>query len=310
MTGSSKLAIILLNWRSDQQALQICATLRCWKYLMPAIVVVDNQSTVASRVALGSLAGAATILPSDSNRGYGGANNLGIRWALEQEVDYILLLNSDARIDESAVLALLKRLEAHPEMAIVGPVLRDSCDDSDNCWIGGRNIARYRMTRIAEKVQDLATIANYPLHEVDYVPGTVFLARRSIFEAIGLFDEHFFFSGEVADLCKRSADSGVRVYIDLEVSAWHDQQHTSRHLRQTMYAYYNMRNRFLFIRKHYPSVRLWYFARWTLIGAWELAKGLILGRVSRARAIGLALLHGLGNRFGNQNFKFMDPENT
>lgn len=310
MTQQSKLAIVLLNWRNDQQTLQLLSALRNWNCLTPAIVVVDNESTVASRAALGSLIGSATVLPNDSNRGYGGGNNLGIRWALEQRADYVLLLNSDALIAESAVSALLNRLETHPEITVIGPVLRDSCDDSNNCWIGGRNIAQYEMTRVAANVHNLATISDYPLHAVDYVPGTVLLARRSVFEAIGLLDEHYFFSGEVADLCKRLADMGGRACIDLEVSARHEQQHTSRHLRQTVYVYYSLRNRFLFIRKQYPSMWLWYFARWTLIGTWELAKCLILGRPSRARAIGLALLHGLSNRSGNQNFRFMDPENT
>ena len=157
---------------------------------------------------------------------------------------------------------------------------------------------------IEARPEDLSTIPGYPLHDVDYVSGTVFLARSSAFEQIGLLDEQYFFSGEIADFCKRARNAGHRICADLEVEASHDTGQTQAHRRQTLYTYYSLRNRFLYVRKHCRGRRLRYFIRWTGIGVSGFIKAIAAGNWSSARAILLALMHGILNRVGNQNAKF------
>jgi hypothetical protein len=103
-------------------------------------------------------------------------------------------------------------------------------------------------------------------HPVNYVSGTVFLARSSILREIGLLDEEYFFSGETADICKRARDRGHMVCVHLEAVAEHDTHRTPHHLRDTLYVYDNLRNRFLYVRKHYPRKAMVYFGYWTSVG--------------------------------------------
>ena len=144
----------------------------------------------------------------------------------------------------------------------------------------------------------------YPLYDVEYVPGTVLLARSSIFKEVGLLDEDYFFSGEIADFCKRVRDAGYRVCVDLEEQARHCPDRASEPLRKTLYVYYSVRNRFLYARKHHGRMKALYFAFWTGLGTLAIGRALIRGQPATARAIWLALLDGLGNRYGNQNAKF------
>jgi len=144
----------------------------------------------------------------------------------------------------------------------------------------------------------------YPLHDVDYVSGAVFLTRRVLFQEIGFLDERFFFSGEIADLCKRAKDRGHRICIDLAVEARHDTSQTSDTLREVLYTYYNLRNRFLYVRKHCSTERTEYFAYWGIKCSIELARSLLASKYAKARAILLALLHGYKNTVGNQNALF------
>ena len=145
----------------------------------------------------------------------------------------------------------------------------------------------------------------YPLNDVDYVPGTVFLARRSVFEQIGLLDEEFFFSGEIADFCKRARNGGHRVCVDLEVEAQHDASETPQAVRETLYVYYSLRNRFLYAKKHYPLEKTKYLALWSRLCLVELGRALAAGKPRKARAILLAIAHGCTGRFGNQNAAFL-----
>ena len=297
------LAVIFVNWRNEQQTLRSARAVQGWRALKPELIVIDNESTEATTKILAGL-GPNELICSPVNLGYGGGNNLGILRALGGKQKYILLLNSDAEISEDSVIKLRERLEANPAISILGPVIYEGRDGDVQCLIGGRDIALSPVTRIAWDNNDLKSVPGYPLHEVDYVSGTIFLARRELFEQIGLLDERFFFSGEIADLCKRAKDQGHRICVDLTVEADHDRDETVGPLRETLYIYYSLRNRFLYVRKHYPTEKLKYFAYWFSRGVIELARTLGALKLAKARAVLLALLHGGINEFGNQNAKF------
>jgi GT2 family glycosyltransferase len=297
------LAVILVNWRNEAQTLRCGAAVRSWRTLTPELIVVDNESTKATRRNLANVLAPDKLICSQINLGYGGGNNLGIRWALDRKQKYILLLNSDAEISEVGVIRLLKRLQTNPVISILGPVIHERQDGDVQCLIGGRDIAQHLSTRMATEPDTLKAVLGYPLHEVDYVSGTVFLARRAVFEQTGLLDEQFFFSGEIADLCKRVRDRRQRICVDLEVDAYHDTCKTIEHIRETLYIYYSLRNRFLYVRKHYPSEKLKYFIHWGRVGLFELARSLRARKMGKARAILLALAHAYTNQFGNQNAK-------
>jgi hypothetical protein len=76
-----------------------------------------------------------------------------------------------------------------------------------------------------------------------------------------------------------------------------------------LYTYYNLRNRFLYVKKHYTSSRFLYFIFWTAIGSAMLLRALGSRKPAKARAILLALAHGYTHRFGNQNAHFSSSIN-
>jgi GT2 family glycosyltransferase len=299
------LSVVIVNWRNEADTVRCVKAVRGWRSLNPQILVVDNESTEGSRETLSQFAEAAELIRSEANLGYGGGNNLGIRRALEGDTAYILLLNSDAEIAEHAVNSLIERLEAHPEVSILGPIIRERSEGRERSYIGGRDIALSTQTRIAAETADLGRIPGCPLVAVDYVPGTVLLARRAAFERTGLLDESFFFSGEIADFCRRARAAKHGSFVDLDVSASHDATRVPQGRRDTLYAYYSLRNRMLYARKHYPSKTAKHLAFWTGVCAMEIAKSLKKRNFSRSRAIWLALLHGYANRSGNQNAAFL-----
>jgi GT2 family glycosyltransferase len=294
-------AVIIVNWRNERETLRCAGAVRSWSTLKPELIVVDNESTIASREALAGALDPHCLILSETNLGYGGGNNLGIKQALSGRRECFLLLNGDAEISEVAVTGLLTRLEANAAISILGPVIHERQPGGVQCLIGGKDIARSVSTRIAADAAALTALPDYPLNAVDYVPGAVFLARRTVFEQIGLLDERYFFSGEIADFCKRASAMGLKSYVDLAVEAQHDARKTPQQLRETMYAYYSLRNRMLYARKHYPAEMVKHLTFWTGVCMVESARALGKGKVGKARAILLALAHGYINRSGNQN---------
>ena len=126
-----------------------------------------------------------------------------------------------------------------------------------------------------------------------------------MFERVGLFDERFFFSGETADLCARARAQGYRSFVDLEVMADHDTRATSRTKRETLYTYYSLRNRMLYVRKHSAGSTVRRLSYWGMVYMLQMGRAVGKGELGKARAIALALVHGISDRAGNQNASFV-----
>lgn len=117
---------VVLNFNSSELAE------RCWRKLSEAIpkgniAVVDNCSEPTDVEKLRKLAGEGMFLIEASrNKGYSAGNNLGIRWLMQQGVDFILVVNPDVLIEEKAIVALLEGLERDPEALFAGPKIVDA----------------------------------------------------------------------------------------------------------------------------------------------------------------------------------------
>jgi len=222
----------------------------------------------------------------------------------------VLLLNNDAVIAADQVQHLLAELETHPRLGVVGPLLDERRGSEQVITAGGRDIARHLRTRHEEKAADLpALIALHRLLGVDYVPGTVAFVRAEVFRAVGLFDEDYFFSGEMADFCRRAGEAGYASAVCTRAWAKHA---PGGGARSTLYRYYTLRNRFLYIRKFYParsgmhpSRRALYACLWSAVALAMAARSLVLGHPAEARAAWRALRDGLAGRFGNRNELFL-----
>jgi GT2 family glycosyltransferase len=302
---ASDLCVVVINWRQEVQTLRCISSIRQWRTLKPILVVVDNQSTSESEQTLNSALNPDELICSEANVGYAGGNNLGIAHASHRDASFILLLNSDAAIAETDVDRLLGRLRRDPAIAVLGPVLIEHRHGITTRYAGGRDILQHASTRQTLGVNDATNRAACPLIDVEYVPGAVFMSRRSLFEEIGALDEQFFFSGEIADLCRRARERGQRVCVDLSLEARHNIEDGPRGLRDTLYVYYSLRNRLLYAKKHENARRTRFFVLWLRLCLTELAKALARMRLRKARAILLAIAHGSVGRFGNQNDYFL-----
>jgi GT2 family glycosyltransferase len=152
-------------------------------------------------------------------------------------------------------------------------------------------------------VQYLARVQDpYP---VDYVSGTVALLRLSVLREVGLFDEEYFFSCEMADLCERIKRSEYECMIHPKAKAWHDMEMASS-LRNTLYLYYSLRNRFLFIRKFRKKHEFKLRYRWMFVGCKAMIRAGVTGQPAMVRAVAYAMWDGIVGRFGKRNDLFVD----
>lgn len=178
------------------------------------VLLVDNASSTPVRTALGTST-RFTVLTNATNRGFAAACNQA---AARGRGDLILFLNPDTRIHADALARAIAVLEAPSgrEIGVVGLRLTDAAGvtqrtcgrfpgflEMTNRTLGLHRIAPTRMggVRLLDWPHDVS-------RDVDFACAAALLVRRSVFEALGGFDERLFLYLEDADLSFRARAAG------------------------------------------------------------------------------------------------------
>ncbi|WP_332913971.1 glycosyltransferase [Algoriphagus boritolerans] len=62
------------------------------------------------------------LIQNKINLGFGQANNIGLKYALDNDYDYVFLLNQDTFIKEDTIENLIKVSETHTDFGILSPI--------------------------------------------------------------------------------------------------------------------------------------------------------------------------------------------
>ncbi len=288
------LSIIILNWNAAADTIRCVRAFANWQTIRPEIWVVDNASEDNSAELIAKTCPNVRLIKNSINLGYTGGNNQGLQKALSHSHAPLMLFNNDATIAEADVCQLLETLQNNPEVGIIGPPLFDADQPDRLLTAGGKNMIRHLSSHISEIKTDEV------LQIVDYNPGTVFIARSEVFESVGLLDENYFFGGELPDFCHRAKQSGYLSAVHTGTRAYHTLARSSR-FRETLYPYYIIRNRFIFIYKFYTVSKIVWLSFWTLYSAMLFLKLRLSHQTHAAQAVWMGLVDGLQQKFGGQN---------
>jgi GT2 family glycosyltransferase len=264
--------------------------------------VVDNASTDNSIERIRVECPQVTLICNSINSGFAGGSNRGIEVALSKTQAPILLLNNDAIVAEEDVIKLLETLQREPNIGLIGPLLFDAAQPDRLLSAGSKDPAKHHHSH-NHQLQSEALVQT-----VECVPGTVIIIRAEIFRRLGLLDEAYFFSSEVADLCLQARQTGYFSAINTQAKAFHAVGRSSK-FRETLYPYYIIRNRFLLIRKFHRQWQPFFFCFWALYSLLLSWKVQLAGKRVMAQAVRLGLLDGLRGRFGGQNERVLALHN-
>ena len=286
------LFVVILNWNAGEDTIQCVKSMDDWQVVQPTIWVVDNNSHDDSVDQIRERCPSVRLICNSVNLGFSGGSNRGMEAALAEGDAPILLLNNDARIGENDVVQLGKTLQENHDLGFIMPLLYET-ETGKLVTVGRKNPVTHLQSALLE-LPDSGSLV-----EVEMVSGTAVLVNPAMLRQVGLLDERFFFSAEIADLCLRANKDGYKCAVDLRAKATHSVG-SSPALRSTLYVYYIVRNRFLILRKHYRyNVPLFLF--WGLYALALAGKFLLAGKRPSTRAAWLALWDGIRGQFGNQN---------
>ncbi len=286
-----KLEIVLLSWNDGDETHRCIQQIETWRPPQSRIWVVDNGSSPAFNANQRDV----VLVRNDRNLGFAGGVNSALRRDEIMASDAVLLLNTDATLTKAGATQLMAQFTTHPEVAAMSPALCEHDETGEVIYHGARSISRHISTRV--RMQDSPTEAVVP---VGFLSGTAFLCRPSALRKIGLLEERYFFSGEIADLCQRMRNAGLTCAVCTSARVEHDLS-CKAHQRSSIHLYYSLRNRFLFVRTHEATymrpLLLWF---WTAVGCAMAIRAAANHEMTQATAAARAVRDGLLGRYGPQ----------
>lgn len=241
-----RVGVILVNWKSANETITCIDSLMESEYSVWRIYVVDNASIDGSGEAIMAAHPQVRVIPTSRNLGYAGGFNIGRACALEDDVDYIWLLNNDTIVDPSA-LGILLEADAKFGPAIVSPTIT-YLDRPERIWfIGGRLDWRMKSYHIDPSSVDLQITNTF---DVEWATGCAVLCSADIAQRAGAMDERYFLYLEDVDWSLRAKRLGISIYCVPKARVLHRVSASVKKLDQAHVDYYSWRNYYLLVQKH------------------------------------------------------------
>jgi len=231
-----KIGIIILNYNSYNDTVNCVNSIFNFrnKKSFFKIYIVDNSSTDESENTLTKKYedyNNISIILNSKNTGYAHGNNIGIKAALNDECEYIFIVNSDILFKNNAHEKLANFMNLNPLVGVVAPKVLTKDGNiqpvvikKPDAFINviSNAILRKIFPRITKKISESSYISNYNFNlpfKCFKVSGCAWMIRRSTFEKIGLLDENTFLYFEediYSDLLKEN-NIPIWVYPEAEV---------------------------------------------------------------------------------------------
>lgn len=227
----NKLTIVTVNYFSADLIKKLSKHLPSRQAINYTWVVVDNSDDKAQLVDLQKIDSIDTIISTNSNLGFGKANNLAVN---KSSSEYVMLLNPDTTASSLNIKTMIDIIEKDSDIQVVGPKILNT-----------------------NGTVQLSALKKYPYwwsHQLDYFPilrillkklnfnqyptlltpkehgssqfvvsllGACMLMRRRDFVKYGGFDEDFFMYREDTDLARRIIEGNNKVYYCAETNLTH-----------------------------------------------------------------------------------------
>jgi GT2 family glycosyltransferase len=194
------------------------------------IIVVDNGSTDGTAETLKQNFPSVNVVRSENNLGFARGCNLAAKSA---QGEFLLLLNSDARLEPDALPRAVEYMRIHADCAVAGAQLLNPDGSRQNSIANFPTLATELLNKsllrrlFPRRFPGKEQLMNEPT-PVETVVGAFMLIRKSAWDALGGLDERFFFFFEETDFCLQVRRRGWTVFHLPAVRVWHGQGQTAK----------------------------------------------------------------------------------
>ena len=273
-----KVFIVILNfngWQNTAECLKSILNLDVPRGVTVEPIVIDNASSDSSVRKIKEEFPKLIMIENQTNMGFTGGNNEGMRLALASGADFVMLLNNDTVVRPDLIKNLLEPFTRGT---------RDTLDTSDTLSVGAfvpkiyfekgyefhknryKDSEKGKVIWYAGGKMDWENLIgeNIGVDEVDHgqfdirmeielATGCCFMVRSDVLKNVGMFDDRYFLYYEDADFSQKMKRAGYKIIYEPKAIVWHKNAESSG-VGSELHDYYITRNRLLFGMK-YASIR-------------------------------------------------------
>ena len=255
----SRMGIVTVAHNSDAVLPEFFDSVLSQTYEDYLLYVVDSGSTDGTQDRLRAISDPRLrCVLRQENIGFAAGSNLGIRMALKEGCESVMLLNNDTAFGPHLFQQLSDGLDRYncdmttPKMLYY--------ETPNKIWAAGGHLNRwlgYRQRHDGENRQDDGRF-DAP-RRVTFTPFCCILIQSSVFEKIGYLDEAYFVYVEDVDYCYRAYRAYLSIWYLPHCRLFHKVNSLTGHMSDFMVRYCT-RNRIYYLQKHLPRLQafFWY----------------------------------------------------
>lgn len=196
------------------------------------LFIVDNGSTDGSIEFIKKHYPEAILIESKENLGFGKANNLGLKYALDNNYDYVYLLNQDAWVSPDTFEKLIHASKSHPEYGILSPLQTNrDMDKLDKVFV---KFCPPELTSDAILGRNMSMV-----YQTSFVMAAHWLIPCSCLKQVGGFSPTFFLYGEDNNFIDRVVFFEKRIGIVPDCIGVHDREHREVSIEKRQFIFYS-----------------------------------------------------------------------
>lgn len=219
MANYPKIFVIIVTYKGHLWYERCFTSLRNSAYPVQMIVI-DNASNDGTLEYIREHFPEIHLIESKENLGFGRANNMGMRYALDNDCDYVFLLNQDAWIEPNTIGELVRVAEKYPEYGILSPL--HVTKEKDRIEPNFISFISYYTSTSQSIINDLYFGQLKEVYTNRYANAAGWLLPRKALEEIGGFCPLIYHYGEDDDYLNRLHYHNMKLGICPNARMVHD----------------------------------------------------------------------------------------
>ena len=306
--SKKRITIALLNWNNSNETLECLYSLQQITRPQFEVLIVDNGSADDSLFQINTFKNRVTdfpltIIQNSENIGFAGGCNVAIDWAIENNQDYILLLNNDTSVKRDFLEKLLQDAEQYNDVAFFVPSIFFQ-DKPSLLWFGGNSFMQWK--KMHQSAISELYLKPLPLNakprDIEFASGCAMFCSIPALKDIGGFDEDYFLYWEDVDFSLKAREYGWRIRWVPTSHIYHKVSATTKKQGVAARQYYDMRNFLMMSKKYAPMWMGLYRPAWTGV---MLVKQIIKISVRYNSQISKGILRGIRDFYRGIDGKYM-----